>query len=139
MIPLRKKQNEPVPLKKKLSVVVADDVHEIEHLLLTWLEEEGHTVARAGSGREILRIVRGRPVDLVITDVLMPDGDGLDAILAINRVSPATRVLAISGGARNQPADACLRVARGVGADAVLLKPFGRAQLLAAVKKTMGG
>ena len=138
MIPLRKKPSEPAAAPKPLAIVVADDVQEIEHLIMTWLEEQGHTVARAGSGREILRIVRGRPIDLVITDILMPDGDGLDAILAINRVSPTTRVLAISGGGRNQPADACLRVARGVGADAILLKPFGRSQLLAAVKKTMG-
>ncbi|HUR59602.1 MAG TPA: response regulator [Opitutaceae bacterium] len=136
MIPLRKKATPP-PAKKALVIVIADDVEEIQHLVSTWLEEDGHVVVRAGSGREIVRIVRERPVDLVITDVLMPDGDGLDAILALSRVRPTTRILAISGGGRMQPADACLRVAKGVGADAVLLKPFGRPQLLSAVQRTM--
>lgn len=135
MLPLRKK---PVPApKKSLVIVVADDVEEIQHLVRSWLEEEGHVVVRAGSGREIVRIVRERPVDLVITDILMPDGDGLDAILAINRARPSLRILAISGGGRSQPADACLRVAKGVGADVVLLKPFRRAQMLAAVERAM--
>lgn len=135
MIPLRKK---PVPAtKKSLVIVIADDVEEIQHLVTSWLEEEGHVVVRAGSGREIVRIVRERPVDLVITDILMPDGDGLDAILAINRAQPSLRILAISGGGRSQPADACLRVAKGVGADVVLLKPFRRAQMLAAVERAM--
>ena len=136
MIPLPKKETPP-PGKKSLVIVIADDVEEIQHLVSAWLEEDGHVVVRAGSGREIVRIARERPVDLVITDILMPDGDGLDAILALNRMRPTTRILAISGGGRTQPADACLRVAKGVGADAVLLKPFGRPQLLSAVQKTM--
>lgn len=135
MIPLRKKQ---IPVAKQaLVILIADDVEEIQHLVTTWLEEEGHIVLRAGTGREILRIVRERQVDLVITDILMPDGDGLDAIMTLNRVHPKTRILAISGGGRIQPADACLRVAKGVGADAVLLKPFGRSEMIGAVGKAM--
>ena len=135
MIPLRKKHSPAA--KKSLVILIADDVEEIQHLVTTWLEEDGHVVVRAGTGREILRIVRERPIDLVITDILMPGGDGLDAIMAVNRVRPTTRILAISGGGRAEPADACLRVAKGVGADAVLLKPFGRTQMIAAVRQAM--
>ena len=134
MLSLRKKQKES---PKVLNVLVADDVLEIQHLVAAWLEEDGHHVSHASSGREIVRCVREHTFDLVITDIVMPDGDGWDAILAVNRLRPATRILAISGGGQQMPADACLRVAKGVGADAVLKKPFGRVQLMTAVEQLM--
>jgi CheY-like chemotaxis protein len=136
MLPLMKK---PKDAPRALSVLVADDVHEIKQLVSTWLEEEGHRVLHASGGREVIRIACDTTIDLVITDIVMPDGDGWDAILAVNRLRPATRVLAISGGGKHMPADACLRVAKGVGADGVLKKPFGRAQLLAAVTQIVSG
>ncbi len=119
--------------QRPLRVVVADDVREIQDLVTIWLQEEGHQVRHASNGREVVRVVCDEPTDLVITDIVMPEGDGWDAILTINRLRPATRILAISGGGKQMPADACLRVAKGVGADGVLKKPFGRSQLLAAV------
>jgi CheY-like chemotaxis protein len=74
-------------------------------------------------------------VDLVITDVLMPDGDGLEVITSLRRVAPLTRVLAVSGGGNHLRATDCLAFAKGLGAHGVLMKPFNRAQLLAAVNK----
>ena len=111
---------------------------ELRQLLSKWLEEEGHAVTRAANGRDVVRLVREKPFDLIVTDIVMPQGDGWDAILAVNRIRPDTRILAISGGAQHMPADACLRVAKGVGADAVLKKPFNRAQLIAAVAQVTG-
>ena len=121
-----------------LAIVVADDVDEIRQLVGHWLAEIGHTVTYASTGRELIQQVRDHPIDLVITDLVMPGVDGLDAILAINRIRPSTRILAISGGGRNMPADAGLRLAKGVGADGVLPKPFVRKQLLAAVERVLG-
>lgn len=123
---------------KSLEIVLADDVPELRQLLASWLEEEGHSVTRASNGRDVVRLVREKPFDLIVTDIVMPQGDGWDAILAVNRIRPATRILAISGGAHHMPAEACLRVAKGVGADAVLKKPFNRAQLIAAVTQVIG-
>lgn len=122
---------------RPLSVLVADDVAEITKLIAGWLEEYGHSVAHASTGREVISRVRDCAYDLVIADVVMPDGDGWDAILAVNRMRPGVRVLAISGGGGKMPADTCLRLAKGVGADAVLKKPFGRSQLLSAVEQVM--
>ena len=138
MFTLRKSQRPEAAKRKQLSVVVADDVHEIQDLLNEWLKGHGHEVTCVSSGRELIDLVRERPIDLVITDLVMPGVDGLDAILAVNRLRPSTRILAISGGGRKMPVEAGLRLARGVGADAVLQKPFDRAQLLAAVDRVAG-
>ncbi len=138
MLPLRKKQATPAAPARRLDVVVADDVEEITELVTKWLEEAGHTVTRATDGREVMRLMRDKAFDLVVTDIIMPNSDGWDAILAINRMRPNTRILAISGGGKHMAADACLRVAKGVGADHLLRKPFNRGQLLAAVGQVMG-
>lgn len=135
MIPFRKKRSATTATGKALSIVVADDETEIQELVAAWLEECGHVVTRASSGREVVERVREQPVDLVITDIVMPGGNGFDAILAVNRLRPRTRIVAISGGGHNMPADGCLRVAKGVGADVILLKPFRRQQLLDAVNR----
>jgi CheY-like chemotaxis protein len=118
-----------------LRVVVADDVAEIRTLVASWLSEAGHQVTQLSSGKDVIDFVRAHVVDLVVTDLLMPGVDGLDTILAVNRIRPTTRVVAISGGGVEMPTEAGLRIAKGVGADAVLSKPFNRAQLMAAVEK----
>jgi CheY-like chemotaxis protein len=119
---------------RRLSVIVADDVDGITQLVQHWLEENGHQVVCAASGAEVAVLLRQRPVDLVITDVIMPDGDGLEVMLELKRTQPNARVLAISGGGAYLRARDCLNLAHGLGAHAVLLKPFNREQLLAAVK-----
>lgn len=138
MIPLLKKQRKPTETAKPLTIAVADDVEAIRELVRVWLESMGHLVATASSGRELLRLVKERTFDLVITDIVMPDGDGWEAILTINRIRPDTRILAISGGGTKMPPDACLRMARGVGADAVLKKPFSRPEFLKAFARVTG-
>lgn len=122
---------------RPLTILVADDVRDLQDLISSWLEEAGHAVTRASNGREIARIVQDKAFDLVITDIVMPDGDGWDAIREIHRVRPKTRIFAISGGAREIPASACLRVARGAGAIAMLQKPFSRLQLLSEIARVM--
>ena len=69
----------------------------------------------------------------------MPDGDGLEVILAARREAQAPRILAISGGGSYMSGPDCLRVAKGVGAHATLMKPFNRAQLLDAVERVARG
>lgn len=123
---------------KPLSVVVADDVVEIQRLVEHWLSDCGCNVMCASSGNDVSRLLRSAMVDLVITDVIMPDGDGLEVIAELKRVQPSVRVLAISGGGNHLPATDCLKFAKGLGAHAVLLKPFNRDQLLAAVNRVAG-
>lgn len=116
-------------------MIVADDVAEIQALLEMWLSDEGCRVKCASTGFEVLRLLREEPVDLVVADVLMPDGDGIDVIMELKRTNAKTRVLAISGGGRRMQAEDCLKIAKGMGAQGVLLKPFDRAQFFAAVRR----
>ena len=132
---LRKKPNEPPKPSRSLAVVVADDVADIQVLLATWLQDAGHTVRCVSSGRDLVKAVRERAPDLVITDIVMPDGDGHDAIASVSRLCPDTRIIAMSGGGREMPADPSLRLAKGLGADAVLPKPFSKEQVLATVAR----
>ncbi len=122
-----------------LEIVVADDLDEIRALVTHWLAPLGHAVHCASGGREAMRLAKEKHCDLVITDVLMPDGDGLDVIMGLKRTNPAMRFLAISGGGKYMGAAAALSLAQAIGADAVLFKPFNRAQFLSAVGQLIPG
>ena len=112
------------------SAVVVDDVPEIQNLLQQWLRELGCVATCVSSGNDAIRILRTMHVDLVITDVIMPEGDGLDVITEMKRIQPTARILAISGGGAYIESSECLKWARGLGADAGLRKPFKREQFL---------
>jgi CheY-like chemotaxis protein len=120
---------------RRLNILVADDVADLQALISSWLEEAGHAVTRAANGRQVVERVTESAFDLVVTDIVMPDGDGWDAIAKVHSLRPKTPVLAISGGTREMPASAVLRVAQGAGAIGLLKKPFSRVDLLAAVAR----
>ncbi|MBI4625853.1 MAG: response regulator [Verrucomicrobia bacterium] len=137
MLSLPTAQDPAASATKPLAIIVADDVEGILHLVQQYLEGAGHTVACATTGHEVIRLLAKQHFDLVITDVLMPDGDGLDVIVAAKRNFSSTRILAISGGGKYMVAGDCLRIAKGVGAHGLLLKPFSREQLLAAIEQVI--
>ena len=122
---------------RSLSILLADDTLELRALFTAWLEEAGHTVCVASNGNEIVQLMQEQPFDLVVTDILMPGGDGWEAITAVQRLHPEVRILAISGGAREMPASAVLRVAHRAGALGFLAKPFARPEFLDAVNSVM--
>jgi CheY-like chemotaxis protein len=121
-----------------LSVLVVDDYLDIREIVEHWLSREGCAVIRAGSGREANRLAESHRFDLVITDVLMPDGDGLEVIAGLRRMQPAARLLAMSGGGSHLGANDCLRLAKSLGAHAVVTKPFTREQLFDAIGAALG-
>ena len=94
----------------------------------------GHAVAEAADGAEALHILAARPIDLVITDLLMPETDGIETIVELRRLYPATKIIAISGGGEYQSGAGFLRAAESLGADRTLTKPFEFKQLLPAVQ-----
>ena len=101
------------------------------------LEEEGYTVLPVGDGRTALRMVGEQPVDLVITDLFMPDVDGFEVIRTLARDHPGLPVIAMSG----EPVDlgaSMLEVAGQLGAVRVLLKPFTPEALFEAVEACFG-
>lgn len=119
------------------TVLVADDVPEIRELVRQWLTDAGHAVLTVGTGREALHVLRSQPVDVVVTDVLMPDGDGLEVMAEMKRMKSVARILAVSGGGDLLRADDCLKIAHGLGAHGVLTKPFVRADFMTAFERVL--
>lgn len=112
-------------------ILVIDDHESIRQLLCTVLERAGHTVTEAHDGREGLALYRAQPVDLVITDLHMPELNGLDLILELTRAFLHVKVIAISGA--HDP-ELSLDRAKLLGARRTIHKPFGMPLLLDAVR-----
>ena len=119
--------------ERSLSILVADDEQAIRTLLVHWLERAGHRVTAAETGAVAVLLLEGQRFDLLITDVVMPEGDGLELIGAFRKAQPSAHILAISGGGRYLPREDCLKIARSLGAHAVVMKPFNWGQLQAGI------
>lgn len=117
------------------SILVVDDEVPVLQLLRKTLEGAGYQVWEALSGNEGLRQVCAQPIDVVITDILMSDMDGLEMIGMLHRNFPKVRIIAISGGSKYL--DYCA-VAKMLGAHETLNKPFKLQQLLDAVARQVG-
>ena len=114
----------PATLAPPLSILVADDEEGIRKLLQHWLERAGHSVTCVDCGHAAAQMLRTQHFDLVITDIVMPDGDGFELISEYRKTRSTARILAISGGGKYLKGTDCLRMARGLGAHAVVMKPF---------------
>lgn len=115
-------------------ILIVDDEEPIRQLLRTILEADGHRVLEAADGREGLSLYRTTPTDLVITDILMPDRDGLEVTLELTREFLDARVIAMTGATGN---DNFLNVAKLFGARRLLHKPFGVRELRQAVNHAL--
>ncbi|MBK5281984.1 MAG: response regulator [Nitrospiraceae bacterium] len=113
------------------TILIIDDEEIIRVLLRSALEEAGYEVTEAANGREGLELYRHRQMDLVITDILMPELNGLDMLLELTREFLDAKVIAISGagGEKN-----VLDVAKLLGARQTFQKPFSLPLLLGAVR-----
>ena len=113
------------------TILIIDDEEIIRVLLRSALEEVGYEVTEAANGREGLELYRHRPADLVITDIIMPELNGLDMLLELTREFLHAKVIAISGagGEKN-----VLDVAKLLGARQTFQKPFSMPDLLGAVR-----
>ncbi len=117
------------------SITIIDDNEQILNLFKTILEREGYVVTTHSRGTEGLRQFKVEPTDILITDLFMPDKEGLEIIREIRMSCPGVKIIAISGMsiAGMQPGD-YLNIADKMGADLTLAKPTGRQQLLDAVE-----
>jgi two-component system chemotaxis response regulator CheY len=119
----------PPPGPTRLCVVADDDPAIVEYISRV-LVRAHFTALRASSGVEALALISSRPCDLLVTDLAMPDGEGIEAIRLVRKRDPIVKILAISGAFN----DDMLRTAQLLGADASLRKPFTPDDLLAAVR-----
>lgn len=110
-------------------ILVVDDEPEVREIVLTILRLAGYHAAGAEDGVDALRVLAREPFDGVITDLLMPDKDGVETIRDIRKLYPALKIIAMSGGG-HVAKESYLKMAQIFGADAVLAKPFTREELL---------
>ena len=120
----------------KARILILDDEKDIRTLLRLMLEREGYEIAEAPNGREGMKIHMKDPADLVITDIIMPEQEGIETIIKLRRQSPETKIIAISGGGDIGP-ESYLSMAEKLGAHGTLMKPFSLEEVLSAVKSAL--
>jgi len=97
-------------------------------MLRKMLLRMGYEVIEARNGSEALEIFQRDPVDLVMTDIIMPEKEGLETIGALKRKHPGVKIVAMSGGGRGSATE-YLKVAIMMGADRTIRKPFSNENL----------
>jgi len=110
-------------------ILVIDDDPVLRRVITLALEGVGHSVLRCENGRKAIDYLEHGHADLLITDIIMPEMDGVETVRAARRLQPLLPILAMSGGGSFGPAD-YLGIARAFGATAVLAKPFRPAELV---------
>ena len=117
-------------------ILIIDDETPIRSMVRLILERAGYTVREAQDGIEGIRVFRETPADLVITDLIMPNKDGIGMIIELKKDFPELKIIAMSGGGLNRP-EGYLRGAQKLGAACTLSKPLNRNDLLRAVRDTL--
>jgi len=117
-----------------MKTLVADDDSGVRGFLAAVLADAGYEVLQAQDGAEVLRLCAAEPVDLVLTDLCMPEKEGFETMRALRERGHALKVIAISGAFQSE----FLPMARKLGADAVLPKPIDPEKLLETVGQVLG-
>jgi DNA-binding response OmpR family regulator len=117
-----------------MRILVIEDNADLRDYLRLALESQKHEVLTARNGQEALGYLNGHRVDVVLTDLFMPEMDGIEVITALRKQFPGVRIVAMSGRSGVD----YLSVARELGAANTLRKPFEIDELLAALKDARG-
>ena len=117
-------------------ILIIDDESQIRSMLRLMLERVGYEVVEAPDGIEGIRKYREKPADLIITDLIMPNKDGIGMIIDLKKEFPEVKIIAMSGGGVNRP-EGYLDGAKKLGANRTLTKPIDRDKMLLAVKETL--
>lgn len=120
----------------KARLLVVDDDADMRNLISRMLHREGHEITHAANGREALKCLAAHDYDLVLSDLFMPETDGIELIREVPRRSPGTPVLILSG-ADDTSHGHLLRAARMLGAIGAIAKPVSAADLRGAVRAAL--
>ncbi len=104
-------------------ILIVEDDNDLREMLKVTLLRRKYTVFEASNGKEAIMKFKPSMVDLVITDIIMPDEDGLKVIMRFRELKPSIKIIAISGGGKAGPGN-YLNMARALGADEIFPKPF---------------
>ena len=117
-------------------ILVVDDEDQTRELLRELLTEDGYEVIEAADGTIAMTLVRLEPPDLIITDLIMPNQEGLETISEIRKDHPTLGIIAISGGGRIGP-ESYLAIAERLGASRTFCKPLDVHRMMAAVRELL--
>ena len=120
------------------TILIIDDDPQIIKLLKTYLEFTGHSVFTASNGKEGLRALGEKSFDLLITDIIMPERDGIEVLTSLKGLANPPKVIAMSGGSPNLDQDHLLKMATIMKADTVLAKPLHLAHLSTIIQELLG-
>ena len=118
-------------------ILIIDDEPHILLMLKKMLERAGYEIDMASNGNEGLDLFRKSPTDLVITDIIMPEKEGLETIREMRRMRPELKIIAMSGGGKVS-AENYLEIAKIFGASRAIAKPFTQKEMVFAIKELIG-
>jgi DNA-binding response OmpR family regulator len=120
------------------SILVIDDDEIMNGMIVQLLTEAGYNAEGARDGKRGLTMLDAKPFDLIVTDIIMPEKEGIETIVAVRKKNKTLPIIAISGGGKLGPAQ-YLHMAQQFGADYAFQKPFNNEQFLAAVRECLAG
>ena len=118
------------------TILIIEDDTDLRRMLVKLLQREDFRVFEAGTGLEALQILDYFIPDLVFTDIIMPDQDGIGTINELKKRYPEIKIIAISGGGRIVP-DEYVYLAKQLGAHCALTKPFTPQEIVEAVRELL--
>ena len=119
-------------------ILVIDDDEQIRSMLCAILEREGYEVEVAADGEQGLNLFRKNPADLVITDILMPEKEGIETVRELREEFPDAKIIAISGGGSLAHPEIYLELCKKFGALRTFQKPVDRRELVSSVREIIG-
>jgi CheY-like chemotaxis protein len=117
-------------------ILIIDDEAMIRDLLVNILEREGYETVTATDGKDGIKIYRENPADLIITDLIMPDQEGIETIMKLRRDYQDVKIIAMSGGGKIDP-ETYLKIAKTVGAVKTIAKPIRLEELLKTIQEVL--
>ncbi len=127
----------PEPVGAGTRIVIVDDEELLRAVQADFLRRFGFEVRAAESARAALAMLAAAPADILITDMVMPDTDGVELIRHMRKLHPQVRIIAISGGSGATRRELLLDVARVLGVNRTLEKPFTLTALLKAIREVL--
>lgn len=117
-------------------ILVIEDEDMVRKTIKRILEKAGYEVDEATNGKLGLERQEANPAEIIITDIIMPEMDGVETTINLRKRFPDTKIVAVSGGGRMHNMS-FLEYAKQMGADVVIQKPFTREELLGAIAMTL--
>jgi CheY-like chemotaxis protein len=117
-------------------ILIVEDEKEVREMLRVSLQRKRYTILEAENGKDAITYFKPAVTDLVITDLIMPEEDGLKVIMKLREIKPSIKIIAISGGGKAGPGS-YLNLAKALGANAAYSKPFSLNDLMTKIDELL--